>query len=75
MRGIQETVVQEVIFIDTVIGPDIDLSLLQYFDAADGAVLYRQRVFQQVVMLDDLSRLDIHQVDAVDNVSDPEPVA
>ena len=24
MRGIQETVVQEVIFIDTVIGPDID---------------------------------------------------
>ena len=52
MRGIQETVVQEVIFIDTVIGPDIDLSLLQYFDAADGAVLYRQRVFQQVVMLD-----------------------
>ena len=75
MRGIQETVVQEGIFIDTVIGPVIDLSLLLYFDAADGAVLYRQRVFQEVVMLDDLSRLDIHQVDAVDNVSDPEPVA
>lgn len=65
----------KVIFVDTIVGPDIDLSLLQYFDAADGAILDSQRIFQQVIMLDHLPCLDIHQVDAMDDVPDPEPVA
>ncbi|CDE62022.1 unknown [Parabacteroides sp. CAG:409] len=69
---IAEAVVQIIVFEHAIVGAHINLSFAQDLDTTHRAVLRAGGIFEQAVSLDHFPALDIHLVDPMDDMSDPQ---
>ena len=75
LGSVDKTVVEIVVTENAVFRTDKYFPFTQYLDTTYCTVLDRMAVLQQVVMLDHLPGLYVHQVDTVYHMADPQVVA
>ena len=69
---IAEAVVQIIVFEHAIVGAHINLPFAQDLDTTHRTVLRAGGIFEQAVSLDHFPALDIHLVDPMDDMSDPQ---